>query len=104
MRAKEQRRPGRERRFVVAQVDAIGRADFAQHGTAALEHFGQAKTAADFDELPARDDDLPAFRKRIENQQHGRRAVVDDQRRFGARQLADQAGDVVVARAAPSFG
>ncbi len=84
MRAQQERRSRRERAFEVCEVHAIGRTDLDERGAAALQDVGNAKPAADLDELVARDDHLAAFGQRIEHEQHGGRAVVDDQRIFGA--------------------
>ena len=80
MRAQQQRRARRERALEILEVDAIRRADFDQHRAAALENLGNAKAAADLDELVARDDHFASLRKRIEHEQHRGGAVVDDER------------------------
>ena len=80
MRAKQQRRARREGALEIFDVDAIGRADLDERRAAAFEHVGNAKSAADLDELTARDDHFASLRKRIEHEQDGRRAVIDDQR------------------------
>gem|GEM_PF-4414863 len=100
MATQQERRARRQRLFEVAQVDFVGRADFDQRRAAAREDFGESKAAADLDQLVARDDDLAAFCKGVEDQQHGRRAVVDDQGFLGAAELAQQSADASVARTA----
>jgi len=58
--------------------------------------------AANLDELPARDQHLPAAREHTQHQQHGGRIVVHDHRRFGAGQLTQQLLDYQVALATPA--
>ncbi len=85
---------------VVAQVGAVGRADLAQLGAGTTHDVGDAEGAADLDQLAARHDDFLFRCERRQGQQHGRRIVVDDGRRFSARQFAEQTVDEIVAIAA----
>jgi len=98
--AQQQRRVDGQRAFEVGEVHLIRRADFHESRAATREHVGQPEAAADLDELIARHDDLAAFRERVEDQQHGRRAIVHDERVFGAGRLVQQRRDACVARAA----
>ena len=84
----------------IAQVGAIGGADLVQFRAGALHHFRQAKRAADFDELAARDDGFLAARVRGEGQQHGGGIVVDDAGVFRAGEFAHQTAHVIIALAA----
>ena len=67
-----------QRRRVVAQPRAVRGPDLDQRAPACRDDLGDAKAAADLDELPARDDDLASRpRQRRGGQQHGGGAVVD---------------------------
>ncbi len=82
-------------RSIVAEPSPVGRADL-DHPCAGLgDHLGDPEAAADLDQLPAGDDDRsPGTRERRCRQQHGGGAVVDDDRRLGSGQLAQQRLDV----------
>src|SRR5205814_8255386 len=60
--------------------------DFAQLRAAGFKNFGNAKSAADLDQLAARNDDFLAFAgsEMPKDEHQGRGAVVDDRRRFRA--------------------
>ena len=71
-----------QRRRVVAQPRAVGGPDLDQARAGLRDDLGDAKAAADLDELPARDDDLAARPgQRRGGEQHRGGAVVDRQRR-----------------------
>ena len=91
-----------ERLRVVGRARAVGRADLAQPRARALDDLGDAEAVADLDQLTARDDDLAPAGLRREREHERGGAVVDAERRLGAGQLADQRGDVILARAAPA--
>ena len=102
-RVRAQQRAGAlaDRALVVGAPRAVGRADLDERRAGLRDHLGHAEAAADLDELPARDDDLaPRPGQRRGREQHRAGAVVDRQRRLGARQLAQQSLDVAVARPA----
>ena len=93
--------PGRARRLgVVGQAGAVRGADLDQARAGLGDDLRDPEAAADLDELAARDDELAPARERGGGQQRRRRAVVDHERGLGARELAQQRLDVVVARAA----
>ena len=98
--AEDGARRGAERARVVGGARAVGRAHLAQPRARALDDLGDAEPVADLDELAARDDDLAPARERRERQHQRGGAVVDADRGLGARQLADERGDVILARAA----
>ena len=50
--------------LVVRQSSLVGRADFTEPGPGDLEDLGEPKTAADLDQLAARDDHFAAARQR----------------------------------------
>ena len=79
-------------RFVVADLD--------EPRARAREHVGDAEAVADLDQLAARDEHLAALGERGEREQHGGGVVVDDERRLGAGQRAQERREVVLARAA----
>ena len=81
----------------VLQVRAVGGADFDQLGTGLPHNVGDAEGAADLDQLTPRDDDLFLARQGVEQQKDGRGIVVDDGGGLGARELAEQVIDDVVA-------
>ena len=65
---------GSDRAGVIGESSLIGRPDFAEPGAGDLEDLGEAKTAADLDQLAARDDDLAPGRKGTEgDDRRGRR-------------------------------
>ena len=78
------------RPLVVGQPGPVGRADLAEPRAGDLEDLGQPEAAADLDELPARDDHLAAGGQRAQGQDGRRGVVVDDGRRLGAGQPAEQ--------------
>ena len=85
-------------------MGAVGGADLAQHRAGAGHDVGNAEGAADLDQFAARDRHLAPERQRVEDQQHRGGVVVDHGGRLGAGDLAQQAGDVFVALAAPPGG
>ena len=66
----------------------------------AREHVGDAEAVADLDQLAPRDEHLAALRERSQCQQHGGGVVVDDERRLGAGQPAEDLRHVILPRAA----
>ena len=100
MRAQDDAGALAQRRGVVAQPRAVRGPDLDQSRPGLSDDLGDAKAAADLDELPARDDDLaPRARQRRGGQQHGGRAVVDREPGLRAGDLAQQPLDVGVTRA-----
>ena len=89
-------------RTVVLEPCLVGRADFDQAGTALTDHIRHTEAAADLHELTSRHDHLAAVAERREHEQDGRRAVVDRERGFGRRQLAQQRLDRLGPRSAPA--
>ena len=100
MHAEQQRRLGPDRALVVGGARAVRRPDLDEARAGAREHVGDAEAVADLDQLAARDDDLATLGERGEREQHRGGVVVDDERRLGAGQPAEQRRDVVLARAA----
>ena len=100
MHAQQQSRSRRECPLEVFNVNAVGRSNLDQLSAAAFEHFGQTKSAADLHELIASHDNLAALRKRIEHEEHGGGAVVDDERVFCPGNCTQRLPDGRVARAA----
>ena len=96
----DRRGVGADRRGVVLEMRAVGRADLDQAAAGARHDVGNAEGAADLDQLAARDDDLAAGGQRVQHQQHGGGIVVDGGRRLGAGQAAQPGRDMVVALAA----
>ena len=97
----EQRRSQRESAAAkILEIHVVRRADFHERRAAAFEHVRQPKTAADLDQLIARDDRFAASRERIEDEQDGRGAVVHDERILRAGELAEQSRHAVVTRTA----
>ena len=84
--------------LVVGEPRAVGGPDLDERRPGAGEHVRDAEAVADLDQLPARDDHLAALRQGGERQQDRRGVVVDHERGLGARQLAEDGGDVVLAR------
>ena len=76
--------------FVVGDSCAIGRADLAEFGAAGAEDVGKAKAAADFDQLPARYQNLFAIGEGLKDQQCGCGVVVHDKSRLSRRQRNQQ--------------
>ncbi len=94
-----QQQPGLiiERFAVVAQVGLVGGADLAQGDAAGLHDIRNAKGAADFDHLAARDDRLLAPGQSGQGEQHRAGVVVDHRGGLGAGQAAEHLLDVAVA-------
>ena len=86
--------------LVVGGARPVRRSHLDEAGARAREHVGDAEAVADLDQLAARDEHLAALREGGQGQQHGGCVVVDDERRFGARQPAEDGRHVILARAA----
>ena len=97
--AQQHRGLGPDRALVVGGARAVGRADLAQARARAREHVRDPEAVADLDQLAARDEHLPILGQRREREHHRRRVVVHDQRRLGAGQPPQDAGDVILPRA-----
>ena len=69
MHAQQERRFGADGVSKVAQMRAVGGPHLHQFGAALAQHVGDAKAAADLDELAARDDDLTAAGERSQDQE-----------------------------------
>ena len=89
-----------QRSLVVSDPRAVGSPDLDHPRPRLGDHLGDPEATADLDELPARHDDRPARTgERGRRQQHRGGAVVDDDRRLGAGELAQQPLDMGVAAA-----
>ena len=102
--AQEQRRLRPDRALVVGRARSVRRPDLDEPRARAGEHVRDPEAVADLDQLAARDDDLAALRERGEREQHRGRVVVDDDRRLGAGEPAQQRRQVILARAAGAGG
>jgi len=94
--------------LIIADPRPVSRANFAQNRARLRHHVGNAKRAADLDQLAARDDNLAAFRQRVQRQQHGGGIIVDNDGRDLAaghiQQLREELVQVGVAFAALTGG
>ena len=90
--AQNQRRLVADRRGVVGDPRAVGRAHFAQDRARLRHDVGNAEAAADLHQLTARDDHLASGRERGQRQQRRGGVVVDDERGFGAGEAGEQLG------------
>ena len=93
-----------DRALVVGDARPVGGADLDEPRARARQHVRDAEAVADLDQLAARHDHLAALGERGEREQHGRRVVVDDQRRLGAGQPPQERRAVVLPRAARAVG
>ena len=93
---------GRDCAGVVLQVRAVGGSNFPQLASGARHDVGNAKSAADLDQLAAGDGDFLSGRQRVERKVHGGGIVVHDERGFRPGQLRQPALDVVIALSALS--
>src|SRR5205085_4473784 len=84
----------------IVDTGDVGGADFAQLGTAGGHDIRDAKTAADLDELPARDDRFALAAEGAQHDDGGGGVVVDDGRALGPGKLGDPVADRVLARGA----
>ncbi len=85
--------------FVVREVRAIGRPDFAKDRAALLHNLGDSKAIANFDELSSRDNHFALASQRRQSDEHGRSAIVDHNGGFRARQSRQQLGGMHIALA-----
>lgn len=88
---------------VIFDPCAIGRADFDEPRARAREDLRNSEAAADFDELAAGDQNVPARRNGREREEHRRGVVVHEERRL-ARHERRQGGLRGSAAAAPLSG
>ena len=95
---------GPDRALVVGRARAVRRSDLDEPRARAREDVGDPEAVADLDQLAARDEHLAAFGERGEREQHRGGVVVDDERRLGAGQAAQDRGDVILARAPRAVG
>ena len=72
-----------ERSLIIREPRAVRRADFNHVSPRTLEHFGDSKSAANFDELAAGHEDSAPVRHRRQHEENSRRVVVHHERRFG---------------------
>ena len=100
----QHRRLRADRRLVVAGARAVRRPHLAQPRARSLEHVRNAEAVADLDQLAARHQHVPALGERGEREQDRGRVVVHDERGLRARQAAQDAGDVILPRAAAAGG
>src|SRR5438105_3236217 len=84
---------GADGALVVGQAGDVGRADFAKDGPADTHDVGNAKAAADLDELAPRDDDLLALTERAQGDDRGGCIVVDRRGRLRPGQAANPLAD-----------
>ena len=98
--AQEQRRLRADRALVVGGARAVGRADLDEPRSRAGQHLGNPEAVTDLDQLAARDEHVAALGERGEREQHRGGVVVDDQRCLGTGEPAQQAGEMVLPRAA----
>src|SRR5690349_15414968 len=94
---------GAEAAPIVADVRSVGRADFDEAGAAFCHDVGNAKASPDLDQFASRHDGLTSLSDRVEGEHQRRRSIVDDERVFGAGELAKQRRAMDVARS-PSAG
>ncbi len=90
MHAEQRRRARRDRRLVVRGTRAVGRAHLHHPGAREPHHVRHPERAADLDQLPARDNDLFAFAKRGQGEEHRGGVVVDRKRGLAAEQSLQQ--------------
>ena len=88
--AQDDGRLGADRPLVVRDPGAVRGPDLDEPRARAGEHVGNPEAVADLDQLAARDEHLAALGERGQGEQHGRGVVVDDERRLGARDPAQQ--------------
>ena len=101
MHAQDERRPVGDRGRVVGHARPVGRAHLAQPRARLRHDVRHAESAADLDQLSARDDHLAAGCEGGEHEQGRRGVVVGDHRGLGAGEPAEQALGVHVPCAAP---
>ena len=90
-----------QRRRVVAQVSAVGRADLDQPRTTLRHYIRHAEAAADLHQLSPRDDHTPVLRQPGQRQEHRPGVVVDHQCRLRPGQFTQQPLGVHSAVTAP---
>ena len=100
--AQQRSRALADRPLVVGKARSVRRPDLHERRAGACEDVRDAEPVADLDQLAAGDDHLAPLAESCEREQDCGRVVVDDERSFGARQLAEQRGDVVLPRPACS--
>ena len=98
--AEEERRLARDRVFVISRARPVRRPDLAQPRAGARKHVRDAKAVADLDQLAAGDEHVAPLRQCGEREHHRGSVVVDDERRLGAGQAAQDRRDMVLARSA----
>ena len=92
------------RERVVADSRAVRRADLAETRAGLRHDIRHAEAAANLHQLAARDQHLSSARQCRQHQQRRSGAVVDDDRRFGARDVAQQPFGVHVPSPSLAFG
>ena len=88
-----------QRLFIIPPVHPVSGAHFDQGRAALLHHIRHPEAAADLDQLAARDDHAGARCQRPQHEDCGKRAVIHDQGRFSAGDLAQQLLDLPAALA-----
>ena len=88
-----------DRQCVVVQSRPVCRAHFAQPRARLRHHIRHPEAAADLDQLASRHQHLAAARDGRQRQERRRRAIVHHDRRFGARNAAQQGFSVCRTRA-----
>ena len=97
-------RVGGERRPVVGEPRAVRGPDLDEACAALPQHLGDAERAPDLDELAAAHDHLAARGQRVDGEEHGGGAVVDDDRRLDTEERAQAALRVLLAVPAHAAG
>ena len=87
-----------ERALVVCDSSPVRGADLDEPCTRPGQHLRDPEAVADLDQLSAGDQYVAPFRERREGEHHGRRVVVDDERRFGTGDPAEQPGEMILSR------
>jgi len=98
----QHRRPWCQRFAEVLQMGTVGGADLDQLRPGALHDVGDTEGPADLDQLTPRDNDPLLARQGVEQEEDRGGIVVDDGGSLGARELAEQVADDVIAVAAPT--
>ncbi len=89
-----------KRSAIILGMRAVGRAYFDQLRPGPRHNVRHAESAADLDQLAARDDRLAAVRQCVQAEKHSRRIVVDERRILRAGERAKEASHMIVALAA----
>lgn len=91
---------GGDGRFVIAPIGLVRGAHLDEADAAGRHDLGKAKRAADFHQLPPRNDDFFAGRTAVEKQKNGGGIVVHHHRRFSSGQFTEKPFQVSLPRTA----